>query len=77
MAHPKSRISKQRKRKRRTHYKATAPILTTCQTTGELHRPHRAYRDSEGNLYYNGNLIVKAPEAFVEDTDTDTAEEDQ
>jgi large subunit ribosomal protein L32 len=66
MAHPKSRISKQRKRKRRTHYKATAPTLTTCQTTGEVHQPHRAYTDSEGNMYYNGNLIVKAPEVVVE-----------
>ncbi|PPK86439.1 large subunit ribosomal protein L32 [Neolewinella xylanilytica] len=76
MAHPKSRISKQRKRKRRTHYKATAPTLTTCQTTGELHRPHRAYKDSEGNLYYNGNIIVKAPEIVVEDTEDNTEDED-
>jgi large subunit ribosomal protein L32 len=74
MAHPKSRISKQRKRKRRTHYKATAPTLTTCQTTGEVHQPHRAYTDSEGNMYYNGNLLVKAPEVAVEE---DTTEEDE
>ncbi len=66
MAHPKSRISKQRKRKRRTHYKATAPTLTVCQTTGETHRPHTAYYDSEGNLFYNGNMMVKAPEVFEE-----------
>lgn len=75
MAHPKSRISKQRKRKRRTHYKATAPTLTTCQTTGELHQPHRAYTDSEGNMYYNGNLLVKAPEVF-EETETEDTEDD-
>ncbi len=75
MAHPKSRISKQRKRKRRTHYKATAPTLTTCQTTGEVHQPHRAYKDGEGNLYYNGNLLVKAPELFVE-PEEDTEDED-
>ena len=61
MAHPKSRISKQRKRKRRTHYKASEPTLTVCQTTGETHQPHRAYTDAEGNTYYNGNLLVKAP----------------
>ena len=72
MAHPKSRISKQRKRKRRTHYKATAPTLTVCQTTGETHQPHRAYRDADGNLFYNGNMIVKAPEvAYEEATDED------
>ena len=76
MAHPKSRVSKQRKRKRRTHYKATAPALTTCQTTGELHRPHVAYKDSEGNLFYNGNMIVKAPEVVVENTEDTTEEED-
>ncbi|MBB4078102.1 large subunit ribosomal protein L32 [Lewinella aquimaris] len=75
MAHPKSRISKQRKRKRRTHYKATAPTLTTCQTTGEVHQPHRAYKDSDGNLYYNGNLLVQAPEV-VEETVEDTDDED-
>ena len=67
MAHPKSRISKQRKRKRRTHYKATAPTLTVCQTTGENHLPHRAYTDADGNLFYNGNMIVKAPEVLVEE----------
>lgn len=66
MAHPKSRISKQRKRKRRTHYKASAPTLTVCQTTGETHQPHRAYQDAEGNLFYNGNMIVKAPEVADE-----------
>lgn len=71
MAHPKSRISKQRKRKRRTHYKATAPTLSTCQTTGEVHRPHTAYYDSEGNMYYNGNLLVKAPTLEVDDSETD------
>ena len=72
MAHPKSRISKQRKRKRRTHYKATTPALTVCQTTGENHMPHRAYYDSEGNMYYNGNLLVKAPEVEI-----DTPAEDE
>ncbi|MEO0339165.1 MAG: 50S ribosomal protein L32, partial [Bacteroidota bacterium] len=34
MAHPKSRISKQRKRKRRTHYKAATPNVVTCNVTG-------------------------------------------
>ena len=67
MAHPKSRISKQRKRKRRTHYKATAPSLTVCQNTGETHQPHRAYYDADGNMFYNGKMLVKAPEVFVED----------
>ena len=74
MAHPKSRISKQRKRKRRTHYKATAPSITVCQTTGESHMPHRAYFDDEGNMFYNGNMLVKAPEAELEEEGGDDAE---
>ena len=58
MAHPKSRISKQRKRKRRTHYKTAIPQLATCQTTGEKHLMHRAYK-VDGNLYYNGKLLIQ------------------
>ncbi|OAV45654.1 50S ribosomal protein L32 [Lewinella sp. 4G2] len=76
MAHPKSRISKQRKRKRRTHYKATEPTLTVCKTTGETHQPHRAYTDAEGNMFYNGNLLVKAPEVAVE-LDEDSTDENE
>ena len=53
MAHPKRKISKQRRDKRRTHYKAVAPSLATCQTTGVIHVPHHAY-NVDGNLYYNG-----------------------
>lgn len=58
MAHPKSRISKQRKRKRRTHLKAGIPQLSVCKTTGETHRYHRAY-EVDGDLYYKGQVIVK------------------
>lgn len=61
MAHPKSRISKQRKRKRRTHYKAEIPQFSTCSTTGETHQFHRAYTHN-GDLYYRGNILVKAAE---------------
>ena len=58
MAHPKRKISKQRRNKRRTHYKAEAPSLTTCQTTGAVHVPHTAY-NVDGNLYYNGTLVIE------------------
>lgn len=57
MAHPKSRISKQRKRKRRTHKKAPVPNVSTCPTTGEKHLFHRAYYDADGNMYYRGKLF--------------------
>jgi large subunit ribosomal protein L32 len=58
MAHPKSRISKQRKRKRRTHKKATIPQIAVCKTTGEAHLFHRAYW-SEGNMYYKGKGVIE------------------
>ena len=62
MAHPKSRISKQRKRKRRTHYKADAPTLSRDAATGLTHRRHVAHKDADGNLYYRGKLLVPASE---------------
>ena len=43
MAHPKRKISKTRRDKRRTHYKATAPQIATDPTTGEAHLYHRAH----------------------------------
>lgn len=61
MAHPKSKISKQRKRKRRTHIKATAPDVVVCKKTGEAHLWHRAYWH-EGDLYYRGKVLIKADE---------------
>ena len=62
MAHPKSRISKQRKRKRRTHYKAPVPQVATCTSTGESHIYHNAYQ-VDGDLYYRGRVLVKAADA--------------
>lgn len=65
MAHPKSRISKQRKHKRRTHKKAAMPTIATCKTTGEKHMYHRSYTDAEGNTYYRGKLLIKAEEEEI------------
>jgi len=61
MAHPKSRISKQRKRKRRTHKKMGIPQIAICKNTGEAHLFHRAYYH-EGSLYYRGKVLVQADE---------------
>jgi large subunit ribosomal protein L32 len=58
MAHPKRRISRTRRDKRRTHYKAVAAQVSTCQTTGEPHLSHRAYVVN-GDLYYNGKLAIE------------------
>jgi len=42
MAHPKRKISKSRRDKRRNHYKATAPAIGTCSNCGEMKLNHRA-----------------------------------
>ena len=61
MAHPKSKISKQRKRKRRTHFKAEMPQVSICKETGEAHQFHRAYYHGD-DLYYRGKVLIKAEE---------------
>ena len=61
MAHPKSRISKQRKRKRRTHKKAAFPTVAICKNTGEPHLYHRAYWH-DGSMYYKGQVVIEAAE---------------
>ena len=58
MAHPKRRISKTRRDKRRTHYKATAKNVVVCEKTGEPHLFHRAYVH-EGNLFYKGKMVIE------------------
>jgi large subunit ribosomal protein L32 len=57
MAHPKRRQSTTRRDKRRTHYKAVAPTIAVCPTTGESHLYHRAYWH-EGKLYYKGKVVI-------------------
>ncbi len=64
MAHPKSKISKQRKRKRRTHKKAHVPQIATCKTTGEAHIYHNAHW-LDGDMYYKGQVVIKGEEAEV------------
>jgi large subunit ribosomal protein L32 len=57
MAHPKRKISKTRRDKRRTHYKAVEAQIATCPTTGEPHLYHRAHWH-EGKLYYRGKVLI-------------------
>lgn len=40
MAHPKRKISKQRRNKRRTHLKLQEPALSTCSNCGATHQRH-------------------------------------
>lgn len=57
MPNPKHRHSKSRRDKRRTHYKAEAPTLAVCPTTGQPHLMHRAYW-FEGKMYYKGKVVI-------------------
>jgi len=66
MAHPKRKTSKTRRDKRRTHYKATMPTLSTCQQTGEAHIRHRAHWH-EGKLYYRGKVVLEKNIAETEE----------
>ncbi|MEJ6623938.1 MAG: large subunit ribosomal protein L32 [Arcticibacterium sp.] len=61
MAHPKRKISKTRRDKRRTHYKAVAPTIAKDPTTGEMHLYHRAHWH-EGKLYYRGQVLIDKTE---------------
>ncbi len=58
MAHPKRKQSKARSAKRRTHYKAEAPTISICQTTGEAHLRHHAHM-VDGKLYYKGKVVLE------------------
>lgn len=59
MAHPKRKVSKTRRNKRRTHYKAVVPQIAIDPTTGEAHLYHRAHWH-EGKLYYRGQILIDA-----------------
>jgi large subunit ribosomal protein L32 len=56
MAHPKHKISKQRRNKRRTHYKAVAPTLSTCSNCGAPVIYHRVCPECG---YYRGRLAIE------------------
>lgn len=55
MAHPKHRISKQRKGKRRTHYKAETPTLAACSNCGTAVIYHRVCPECG---FYRGRVII-------------------
>ncbi len=56
MAHPKRKTSKQRKNKRRTHHKAIAPTLITCQNCKSAVQYHRVCPECG---YYKGKLAIE------------------
>ncbi|HMA63480.1 MAG TPA: 50S ribosomal protein L32 [bacterium] len=57
MAVPKKKTSSTRKHKRRTHWKAKAPALSTCPQCGDKKMPHRACPHCG---YYKGKQVISA-----------------
>jgi len=56
MPNPKRRHSQQRRDKRRTHYKATAPTLFTCPNCKATIPYHRVCPECG---YYRGKLAIE------------------
>jgi len=56
MAHPKSKTSKQRRNKRRTHIKATPLTLASCSNCGTTVKYHTVCPDCG---YYKGKLAIE------------------
>lgn len=61
MAVQKSRVTRSRRDKRRTHDKVSTPTLSTDKETGEIHVRHHVTKDG----YYRGRQVI-AKKAVVE-----------
>ncbi len=59
MAVPQRRTSKTRKRKRRTHFKISAPGMVVCPNCGEMILAHRVCKSCG---HYNGRTIIEPKE---------------
>jgi large subunit ribosomal protein L32 len=55
MPNPKRRHSKTRGRKRRTHYKATAPAMSACSNCGEMKLNHSVCPSCG---FYDGKSVI-------------------
>lgn len=56
MAHPKRKISKQRRDKRRTHFKAKTPNVSSCSNCGSPVLWHRICPECG---FYKGQLAIE------------------
>jgi large subunit ribosomal protein L32 len=56
MAHPKRKISKTRRDKRRTHYKAVVPTVMACPNCGTSVTYHRVCSECG---HYKGKLAIE------------------
>ena len=54
MAVQKSKVTRSRRGKRRTHDSLTGPTLSADQTTGEIHRRHHVTADG----FYKGKKVL-------------------
>ncbi len=63
MANPRSKMSKTRRDKRRTHYKATAPALTKCSNCGATIQMHHVCPECG---YYRGQLAIATETTVAE-----------
>ncbi len=60
MPTPKKKTSKSRRDMRRSHDGLEAPAMALDKKSGELVRPHVAFKAADGALYYKGKQISAA-----------------
>jgi large subunit ribosomal protein L32 len=58
MAVQKSKVTRSRRNKRRTHDSLSGPTLSTDSATGEVHRRHHVTADG----FYKGKKVVEVSE---------------
>lgn len=60
MPTPKKKTSRSRRNMRRSHDALSTPAVAVDKKTGELVRPHRAHKGSNGAYFYKGKQISAA-----------------
>lgn len=60
MPTPKKKTSRSKRGMRRSHDSITTPGLSIDKKSGELVRPHRAFKAADGAFYYKGKQISAA-----------------
>ncbi|MFN8791309.1 MAG: 50S ribosomal protein L32 [Bdellovibrionales bacterium] len=57
MPTPKKKTSRSKRGMRRSHDAISTPALAVDKKSGELVRPHRAFKAADGAFYYKGKQI--------------------
>jgi len=60
MPTPKKKTSRSKRGMRRSHDAISVPGLAVDKKSGELVRPHRAFKAADGAMYYKGKQITAA-----------------